>query len=239
MAISEYDELDGLAMGELVRSRQVSAVSAGELLEEAIRRVEAVNPRINAVVRPLYDVAREVAARPLPDGPFAGVPFLLKDLGADLRGVPTTYGSRYLATLAASRDNTLVRRFRNAGVVFFGKTNTPEFGLMPYTEPALFGPTRNPWDLERTPGGSSGGAAAAVAAGIAPLAHANDGGGSIRIPAACCGLFGLKPSTCGTSAHRDGHAAPPVGQTDPSRLRGSRRFRGAGAGGSRSRCRGR
>jgi amidase len=191
MTIGEYDQLDGLEMAALVRAREVTP---GELLEEAIARVERVNPRINAVVRPLYDRARQAAGGPLPEGPFRGVPFLLKDLHAALAGVPLSFGCRFLSTYVPKADSTLVDRYRRAGLVFFGKTNTPEVGLLPYTEPKLFGPTRNPWNLARTPGGSSGGSAAAVAAGIVPLAHASDGGGSIRIPAACCGLFGLKPT---------------------------------------------
>jgi amidase len=191
MAIAEYDRLDGLGMAELVRAGQVTPL---ELVEEAIARVERWNPRVNAVVTRLHDEARRAAAGALPDGPFTGVPFLLKDLQAALAGVPLTFGCRFLSTYTPAADATLVSRYRRAGVVFLGKTNTPEVGLLPYTEPALFGPTRNPWDLGRTPGGSSGGSAAAVASGMVPVAHATDGGGSIRIPASCCGLFGLKPT---------------------------------------------
>ncbi|HET6284359.1 MAG TPA: amidase family protein [Polyangia bacterium] len=191
MAIAEYDHLDGLGLAALVRARQITPA---ELLDEAIARLERVNPRINAVVTPLYDEARQTVAGTLPDGPFRGVPFLLKDLVAALGGAPLSFGSRFVSGYKPEADSNLVERYRKAGVVFFGKTNTPEFGIMPCTEPALFGPTLNPWGREFTPGGSSGGAAAAVAAGVIPVAHGSDGGGSIRIPASCCGLFGLKPT---------------------------------------------
>ena len=192
MAIREYGRLDGLGLADLVRRREVTP---GELLEEAIARAERVNPRINAIVAPLYaEARRDAAALPPEDGAFRGVPLLLKDLDAAVAGVPLTAGSRFLADFRPARDGTIVERFRRAGVVIFGKTNTPELGITPFTEPKLYGPTRNPWNLELTAGGSSGGAAAAVAAGIIPVAHANDGGGSIRIPASCCGLFGLKPT---------------------------------------------
>lgn len=183
--------LDATAQAELVRSKQVKPV---ELLEAAIERAERVNPQINAVITPMYDIARKAAEGPVPDGPFSGVPFLLKDLGPSFAGVRQCSGSRYLQDFVAPIDTTLTVRLKAAGLVIFGKTNTPEFGLVPTTEPYLFGPTRNPWDPSRTPGGSSGGSAAAVAAGVVPMAHANDGGGSIRIPASCCGLFGLKPT---------------------------------------------
>src|SRR5215831_666946 len=195
MGIAEYGALDGLGLAALVQRRQVTAA---ELLEEAIARAERVNPRINAIVTPLYDRARKEAAAPADPGarpgPFAGVPFLLKDLDAELAGAPMSAGSRYFADYAPTWDATIVTRLRAAGVIIFGKTNAPEVGLTPYTEPELWGPAHNPWSLDRTPGGSSGGAAAAVAAGIVPVAHGNDGGGSVRIPAACCGLVGLKPT---------------------------------------------
>jgi len=192
MPISEYGRLDGLGLADLVRRREVTPA---ELLEEAIARAERVNPRVNAIVTPLYEQARRDAAALAPStGAFHGVPLLLKDLDAAVAGVPLTAGSRFLADFRPTRDATIVERFRRAGAVVFGKTNTPELGLMPFTEPRLFGPTRNPWNLDVTAGGSSGGAAAAVASGIVPVAHANDGGGSIRIPASCCGLFGLKPT---------------------------------------------
>jgi amidase len=191
MPPTDYGTLDALALADLVRRREVTAA---ELLDQAIARAARVNDRLNAVVTPLHDEARRAIAAGLPDGPFAGVPFLLKDLDANCEGTPMSSGSRFLAGYRSKHDATLVARYRRAGLVIFGKTNTPEFGLTPYTEPELFGPTRNPWDSTRTPGGSSGGSAAAVAAGVVPMAHANDGGGSIRIPASCCGLFGLKPT---------------------------------------------
>ena len=181
--------LDATAQADLVRRKQIKPI---ELVEATIERIERVNPQINAVVTPMYDEARKVASGTLPDGPFAGVPFLLKDLTAEYAGVRMTEGSAFLKDYVSKEDSELTRRFKNAGLITTGKTNTPEFGLVPTTEPKLFGPTRNPWDTERTPGGSSGGSAAAVATGIVPMAHGNDGGGSIRIPASCCGLFGLK-----------------------------------------------
>ncbi len=183
--------LDATAQAELVRTRQVKPI---ELVDAAIDRIERVNPQINAVVTPMYDIARRVASGPLPNGPFMGVPFLLKDLTAMYAGVRITSGSRYLKDAVAPLDSTLVQRYKKAGLIVAGKTNTPEFGLVPTTEPRLFGPSRNPWDTDRTTGGSSGGSAAAVASGMVPMAHGNDGGGSIRIPASCCGLFGLKPT---------------------------------------------
>jgi amidase len=142
----------------------------------------------------MYEQARETAMGQLPDGPFAGVPFLLKDILGLCRGVPATMGSRLLAEFVPDHDSELVARFKQAGLIILGKTNVPEFGYLPTTESQLFGPCRNPWDTQRSPGGSSGGSAAAVAAGMVSMAHANDGGGSIRIPASCCGLFGLKPT---------------------------------------------
>ncbi|MGI4761318.1 MAG: amidase [Janthinobacterium lividum] len=187
----EYDQLDGLGMADLVRRGQLTAT---ELCQAAIARAEAVNPRINAVILNLFEQAQHRATIGLTGGSFGGVPFLLKDFGAQYAGVPHTGGSRALRHFVPTEDAELVRRWQAAGVNILGKTNTPEFALMGVTEPALYGPARNPWALGRTPGGSSGGAAAAVAAGIVPVAGAGDGGGSIRIPAACCGLFGLKPS---------------------------------------------
>jgi amidase len=189
--ISEYDRFDALGLAALVARGEVSPA---ELLEEAIRRTEALNPHLNAVILRLDDHARRLATGPLPDGPFRGVPFLLKDIMQAYAGVPLTSGSRALAGFVPPGDAEVVRRFRRSGLITFGRTNVPEFGLVAFTEPEAYGPARNPWDLARTPGGSSGGAAAAVAAGIVPIAGANDGGGSIRIPAACCGLFGLKPT---------------------------------------------
>ncbi len=187
----EYDRYDGLGLAELIRKGEVSA---GEVCEEAVARIERINPALNAVVRPMFELARKSLEQQLPAGPFHGVPFLLKDLLSAYAGVPLTFGSKACRNFVPSYDSELVRRYKAAGVVILGKTNTPEFGLVAYTEPELFGPTRNPWDLSRTPGGSSGGSAAAVASGMVPLAGGGDGGGSIRIPAAYCGLFGLKPS---------------------------------------------
>ncbi len=183
--------LDATAQADLVRRKEVKAI---ELVDAAIDRIERLNPTLNAVVTPMYDLARKTALGPLPDGPFAGVPFLLKDLLAAYAGVRLTEGSAFLRDHVVDHDSELVARHKRAGLIVLGKTNTPEFGLLPTTEPHLFGPTHNPWDTSRTPGGSSGGSAAAVAAGIVPMAHGNDGGGSVRIPASCCGLFGLKPT---------------------------------------------
>ena len=189
--MDELDRYDALGLGELVGKGEVTAEA---LLDRAIARVEAVNPQINAVVLRHDDVARRQLAQGRPQGPFAGVPFLLKDLGAALAGTITTDGSRAFADWTAKADSTITRRAKAAGLTIFGKTASPEFGLTTTTESKLWGATRNPWNLERIAGGSSGGAAAAVAARILPMAHASDGGGSIRIPASCCGLFGLKPS---------------------------------------------
>jgi amidase len=189
VGLSQYSEYDGLGLAELVRNGEVSA---SELVEEAIARVDRHNPDLNAVVYDARDEARRVAAQELPDGPFRGVPFLVKDLGCPVAGMPRTSGSRFLAHEVPAEDGELARRYRAAGLVFLGKTNTPELGITGTTESALLGPCRNPWDPSRISGGSSGGAAAATAAGIVPLAHASDGLGSIRIPAACCGLFGMK-----------------------------------------------
>lgn len=189
MHIDEYLRHDAIGLADLVKAKEVTA---GELLDVAMNQADAVNPRLNAVVRRMNGQARERVTGPL-DGPFAGVPFLIKDLGQDYRGVPTSGGSRPLADVPATAHSTVVQRWLDAGLVIFGKTNTPEFGAKGITEPDLFGPTKNPWDESRTPGGSSGGSAAVVAAGVVPVAGASDGGGSIRIPAACCGLVGLKP----------------------------------------------
>jgi amidase len=187
----EYAEHDGLGLAELIRGGEVSAE---EVLDEAIRRIEAHNPVLNAVVTRMYDQARDALRRGIPEGPFAGVPFLLKDLLHGCAGVPLSAGSRALRDWVPEQDSELVARYKRAGLVTCGKTNVPELGLLGVTEPDLFGPARNPWNPERTPGGSSGGSGAAVAARLVPMASATDGGGSIRIPAACCGLFGLKPS---------------------------------------------
>ena len=183
--------LDATAQAELVRNKAVKPI---ELVEAAISRIEELNPTLNAVVTPMYELARAAAGGQLPDGPFTGVPFLLKDILAAYAGVRLTLGSKLLQNFVPDHDSELVVRLKQAGLIIVGRTNAPEFGLLPTTEPLLFGPCRNPWDTDRTTGGSSGGAAAAVAAGMVPMAHGNDGGGSIRIPASCCGIFGLKPT---------------------------------------------
>jgi len=188
---AEYGRYDGLGLAGLIRKGEITA---REVLDAAIARIEARNPALNAVVTEVYDQARGELEAGLGDGPLAGVPFLLKDLGGAQAGVPMSAGCRFFAHAATPADAEITRRYKRAGLLVLGRTNTPEFGLAATTEPVLFGPTRNPWAPSRTPGGSSGGSAAAVAAGMVPLAHASDGGGSIRIPAACCGLFGLKPT---------------------------------------------
>lgn len=185
----DYANYDGLGLAELVRKRDVTP---GELLEAAIERAERSNPKLNAIVYKAYDEARAVADGALPDGPFKGVPFLIKDLGVRVKGWPRTSASRFAQIDADADDSELMKRYRASGVVAFGKTNTPEFGIPGVTSSALLGPCRNPWNTDHISGGSSGGAASAVAAGIVPLAHASDGLGSIRIPAACCGLVGMK-----------------------------------------------
>ena len=191
LSFEEYRSYDALGLAQLVRNKEVSAM---ELLELAIARSEAVNPQINYLVEELYTFAREAVSAGLPQGPFTGVPFLLKDLGMALKGTVTTNGSRFYRDARSDYTSTVVQRYQQAGLVIFGKTASPEFGGTGTTESILFGDTRNPWDLSRSTGGSSGGSAAAVAAGILPLANGTDGGGSIRIPASCCGLFGMKPS---------------------------------------------
>jgi len=194
---NDYAEYDGLALAELIRRGDVSA---SEVLQAAVARIEAVNPQINAVIRKLFDRARQQIGNGLPEGPFSGVPFLIKDLLAQIDGVPTGNGNLFWATRVAHGNSELVSRWERAGLVIAGRTNTPEFGLTPYTEPEANGPTRNPWDVTRTPGGSSGGSAAAVAAGMVPIASGGDGGGSIRIPASACGVFGMKPTRGRTPA---------------------------------------
>jgi amidase len=189
--LDELNQLDATAQAALVRSKEVTPL---ELVEAAIARIEKLNPQLNAVVTPMYDLARAAAQSALPQGSFTGVPFLLKDLQAAYDGVPMTAASKYLKDFRPEGDSVLVQRYKRAGLIVVGKTNTPEFGILPTTEPELFGATKNPWDTTRATGGSSGGSAAAVAAGMVPMAHANDGGGSIRIPASCCGVFGLKPT---------------------------------------------
>jgi amidase len=189
VAFAEYGEYDGLGLAELVRRGEVSPA---ELVEAALERADRHDPVLNAIVHRADESARREARGALPEGPFRGVPFLIKDLGIEVAGMPMTNGSVFLRDQVPERDCELVRRYRGAGVVILGKTNTPENGITGTTESRLLGPCRNPWNPEHIAGGSSGGSAAAVAAGIVPLAHASDGLGSIRIPAACCGLFGLK-----------------------------------------------
>lgn len=187
----EFDRYDAMGLAELVRQGQVTPA---ELCEEAIERIERVNPKLNAVVTRMYDQGHKEASEPLPEGPFTGVPLLLKDLHYAYSGVCMTSGCKALKDYVPDQDCEMVVRFKKAGAVIIGKTNTPEFGLLGVTEPELFGPCRNPWNTDCTPGGSSGGSAAAVAARMVPMASGGDGGGSIRIPSAYCGLFGLKPS---------------------------------------------
>jgi amidase len=199
------DEMgDALDQAERVHRGEVTPT---ELLESAIARTEALNSKLNAITRPLYAQARAAALGSLPEGPFTGVPFLLKDIGASLKGIPTSAGSRLFNNQPAAYDSEVTQRLKAAGLVIFGKTNTPEFGSLPTTEPLLTGVTCNPWSLAHSAGGSSGGSAAAVAARIVPAAHGTDGAGSIRIPASCCGVVGLKP----TRARITG--APDVGES--------------------------
>ena len=187
----DVGERDALGQAELVRRGEVEPI---ELVDAAIERLERVNGTLNAVVTAMYERARDAARGSVPDGPFRGVPFLLKDLFTAYAGVPLSNGAAACRQFVPSYDSELVRRYKRAGLVVFGKTNTPEFGIPPTTEPRLFGPTRNPWSTEHSAGGSSGGAGAAVAARVVPMAHGGDGGGSIRIPASVCGIFGLKPT---------------------------------------------
>lgn len=191
MLPEEYARYDALGLAALIQNRDVSAE---ELLDSAIDAVDRVNPKINAIIHRFEEHARQNIAAGLPDGPFHGVPFALKDLFMYYAGYPTGNGSRFWDGFVPQASSELFLRYARAGFVIFAKTSTPELGLNVTTEPLLHGATRNPWNLDYSTGGSSGGAAAAVAAGILPLAHASDSGGSIRIPASCCGLFGLKPS---------------------------------------------
>src|SRR5262244_2819348 len=191
MRFEEYREHDAISLAGLIAKREVSAK---EVLETAIARAEQANPAINAIVHKQYEQARKATAAGLPDGPLKGVPYLIKDLGFFETGEPATLGSSLFKDFVADHDSAYVRRCKEAGLIIIGRSSSPEFGINPNTELRLYGPCRNPWQLGRSAGGSSGGAAAAVAAGILPVAHATDGGGSIRIPAAQCGLFGLKPS---------------------------------------------
>ncbi len=191
MGFAEYPTLDGLALARLIARKEISAA---EVVESAIARAEALNPKLNAIVFADFDAARRQAAATTLSAPFHGVPTLLKDMSAGALGMPTRLGSAMTPARPADHDSVVVTRMRGAGIVPLGKTNVPEFGILPTTESKLYGPARNPWNLARSTGGSSGGSAAAVAAGIVPFAHATDGGGSIRIPASCNGLVGLKVS---------------------------------------------
>ncbi|MGE4327291.1 MAG: amidase [Pseudodonghicola sp.] len=196
--IANYRDHDGLGLAALIRQKEVTPA---ELLEAAIAAAETADPLVHALAQKLYDYGHKAAAGPLPQGAFTGVPFLLKDIGAPLAGTTSSLGSRFFADMPpATMDSVLVERYKRAGLVIFGKTTTPEMALAASTEGSYVGATRNPWALDRTAGGSSGGAAAAVAAGIVPAAHASDGGGSIRIPSSCCGLFGMKPTRARNSA---------------------------------------
>lgn len=190
MSFAEYEDYDALGLAELVARGDVTSE---ELVEEAIARIDSRNPELNAVIHRFDASARERAKESL-EGPFAGVPFLVKDLLASLAGKPMHNGSHMYRGYVSNHNSVLVDRFLDSGVVIVGKTNTPELGILPTTEPTLYGPTHNPWAHGHTPGGSSGGTGAAVAAGIVPMASGGDGGGSIRIPASCCGIFGIKPS---------------------------------------------
>jgi amidase len=204
----EYDNFDALSLAALVKTGEVSPE---QLLIEAINRRNAVNSQINAIIYDMDDLAYDSIKKGLPQGTFAGVPFLIKDLLAAYAGVPLTSGSRAFKNYVPDFDSEMMKRYKASGVVIFGKTNTPEFGLMGVTEPVLHGITRNPWNLQRTSGGSSGGSAAAVAAGIVPMASGGDGGGSLRIPASCCGLVGFK-ATRGRNPHGPAVTEPWFGQ---------------------------
>ena len=188
---SEYEDYDAIGLAELIAKGEVTA---GEVLDAAIARCETRNPALNAVVQKLYDHGRAMAEGDLPSGPLAGAPYLIKDLGAAIAGTPTTGGSKFMEDVVPDFDSETVKRVKAAGMSIFGKTNTCEFGMSITCEPQFYGPTKNPWDDDVTPGGSSGGAASAVAARILPAAHSSDGFGSIRVPASCCGLVGLKPT---------------------------------------------
>ena len=187
----QYDDYDAIGLADLMRRREVTPE---EVLEAAISRTQARNPALNAIVMELYDFGRAAIAAGLPDRPLTAAPYLIKDLGAAMAGIATTGGSRFMADVVPAEDSETVKRLKAAGLAIFGKTNTCEFGMSITCEPQFYGPTKNPWDPELTPGGSSGGAASAVAARIVPAAHASDGFGSIRVPASCCGLVGMKPS---------------------------------------------
>ena len=206
----EYAQLDATAQAELVRT---GGASPRELTDAAIARIESLNPILNAVIHERFELARQQADGPLPDGPFRGVPTLFKDLMCAVEGDPHHQGSNFLKrnNFRSTHTDHLAQRFFEAGFVYLGRTNTPEFGLLPTTEPDAYGATKNPWDTKRANGGSSGGSAAAVASGMVAIAHANDGGGSIRIPASCNGLVGLKPSRGRTSSGpMHGHLNDPL-----------------------------
>jgi len=191
MSFMEYGALDALGLAALIAKKKVSP---REAVEEAIARAERHNPKLNAIVFEAYDAARDAAKGKLSKGPFTGVPMVLKDMRAGAKGMPTRSGSRFMPPILSDHDSMVVAQHRAAGLIPMAKTNVPEFGILPTTEGVLYGPAHNPWNLAHTPGGSSGGSAACVAAGIVPIAHATDGGGSIRIPASNCGLVGLKVS---------------------------------------------
>lgn len=191
MRDDEYASHDALALAELIARK---SVSPREVVDAAIARIERINPAINAVVHPMFEQGRRAAESLSCRGAFAGVPFLIKDLLTMYEGEPMSNGSAFYRGWRAPHDSEVMQRYRQSGVIVLGKTNTPEFGLNPVTEPKALGLTRNPWKLDRTSGGSSGGSAAAVASGMVPIAGGGDGGGSIRIPSACCGVFGLKPT---------------------------------------------
>ena len=190
--IKEYSNYDALGLAKLVKDKEVSPL---ELVEESISRIKKLNPKLNAVIFPMYEEAKKNADKPLPEnGVFKGVPFLIKDLVLTYAGAPYTKGCKGLKHYIAKDDSELMKRFKSTGLITVGKTNTPEFGLMGVTEPEAYGATKTPWNLDHSSGGSSGGSASAIAAGIVPIASGGDGGGSLRIPASCCGIFGLKPS---------------------------------------------
>ena len=192
MNFADYADLDAIAVSAAIKKGDLSAV---DVIDKAIAISERLNPRLNAVVMTNHDNARETVRHQLPDSPIAGTPFLLKDVNQFTHDMPTTFSCRFFNGASPKPDSELVARWRRAGLVFLGKTNTPEFAEDFVCEPTFRGVTLNPWDTALTTGGSSGGAAAAVASGMVPLAHGTDLGGSIRIPSACCGIFGLKPTT--------------------------------------------
>ncbi len=196
-----YTDYDALGLAELVRKKEVTPI---ELLETAIKNVETVNPQLNAVITEMFDEGRKAASGNIPDGPFAGVPFLIKDLVSTYAGARFTKGCKGLESYIAPRDSEVMKRYKQSGMVIFGKTNTPEFGLLGVTEPDAHGPTSTPWDITRNSGGSSGGSGSAVGAGMVPIASGGDGGGSLRIPASCCGVFGFKPSRGRVSTEPEG-----------------------------------